>query len=81
MADEKYDGRMSRSDRCAVAASAIVGLPLFAALLLVDALADCAPDTACRKGFLLVVLVPSLAIAIAVGLLVRFLMNRFARQQ
>ncbi|GAA4778907.1 hypothetical protein GCM10023219_28720 [Stakelama sediminis] len=41
-------------------------------LLLADALGDCAPDTACKKGFLTQVLLPSAVIAIGVGLLVRW---------
>ncbi|MED5546392.1 MAG: hypothetical protein VYD90_14185 [Pseudomonadota bacterium] len=41
-------------------------------LLLVDALGDCVPGTACKKGFLTQVLLPSAVIAIGVGLLVRW---------
>lgn len=40
-------------------------------LLLADALGDCAPDTACKKGFLTQVLLPTAVIAIGIGLFVR----------
>ena len=53
-------------------ASALVGVPVFVFLLLADALGDCAPDTACKKGFLTQVLLPTAVIAIGVGLLVRW---------
>ena len=81
MAGESYEGGWSRADRWGCAATAVVGLPIFGSLLLVDALGDCAPDTACRKGFLLMVLLPSLVVASATGLLVKFLVKRFAPQR
>ncbi|MFZ3485744.1 hypothetical protein [Sphingomonas sp. 3-13AW] len=41
-------------------------------LLILDALGDCVPDTACKNGFLTQVLLPSAVIAIGVGFLVRW---------
>jgi len=72
---------MSRGTKSGCGAAAIVGVPTFAFLLLMDALGDCEPGTACRKGFLLMVLLPSVLIAGAIGLLVRFLVNRPARER
>jgi hypothetical protein len=80
MAGESYNGRMSRAARWGVLAAAVVGLPTFAFLLMLDALSDCAPGTACRKGFLLMVLALSVSIATAVGLLAWLLVNRFTRE-
>ena len=76
MAGESYEGGLSRADKWGCVAASVVGLPIFAALLFVDALGDCAPDAPCRKGFLLMVLLPSLIAAICAGLLVRFLVSK-----
>jgi len=40
-------------------------------LLFAEALGDCAPDETCRKDFLTQVLLPSVIVAIGIGLLVR----------
>lgn len=81
MAGEIHEGDVSRATKWGCAAAAIVGLPLFAFLLAMDALGDCEPGTACRKGFLLMVLAPSVLIAGAVGLFVWFIANRSARRR
>jgi hypothetical protein len=70
---QKFDGGLSRADRWGCTAAFIVGLLVFAPLLIVDAIGDCAPDTSCRKGFLLMVLLPSLVAALGAGLLARFI--------
>jgi len=80
MAGETYDGGLSRAAKWGSAAAAIVGLPVFACLLILDALGDCEPGTGCHKGFLLMVLAPSALIASAVGLLVWFVVRRSARE-
>ena len=54
----------------------LVGIPVFAYLLLVDALGDCSPDVVCRKGFLPYVLLPSAVIAAIVGGLSYWLVKR-----
>ena len=80
MAGESYDGGFTRGGRWGCAGAAIVGTPIFATLLLADALGDCDPGTACQHGFLVHVLLPSAAIGGAVGLIVRFLVNRLSRR-
>lgn len=41
----------------------LCGVPIFFILLYVDALGDCPPEpTSCEKGFLLMVLLPTIAI-------------------
>jgi hypothetical protein len=80
MAGETYDGGLSYAAKWAVVVAAIVGLPVFALLLMLDALGDCEPATACHKGFLLMVLAPSGLISGTVGLLVWFIARRSARE-
>lgn len=72
MSDSGYKGGATVEGRWACIASAVLGVPVFMFLLIVDALGDCVPDTACKKGFLTQVLLPSAVIAISVGLLVRW---------
>jgi hypothetical protein len=76
VADEKFDGGLSRADRWGCATAVIVGLLVFVPLLFVDAMGDCAPDVPCRKGFLLMVLLPSFVIALIAGLLARFIASK-----
>lgn len=56
-------------------AAALIGLPVFAFLFLLDALGDCAPDLPCEKGFLSEVLLPTGGIALAAGMFVWWLVN------
>lgn len=72
MSDGGYKGGATVEGRWGCIASAVLGVPVFIFLLLADALGDCAPDTACKKGFLTQVLLPTAVIAIGVGLLVRW---------
>ena len=76
MAGDSYDGGLSTADKWGCVAASVIGLPIFAVLLLVDAIGDCAPDTPCRKGFLLMVLLPSLVAAAGAALLARFIAGR-----
>lgn len=76
MARENFDGGLSRSDRWGCIVATAVGLPIFVFLLIVDALGDCAPDSDCRKGFLAMVLLPTVIIAGVSGLLARFLARK-----
>jgi len=76
MSDGDYKGGMTVEGRWGCIASAALGVPVFVVLLLVDALGDCVPGAACSKGLLTRVLLPSVAIAIGVGLLVRWAVNR-----
>ena len=80
MAGETYNGGLSRAAKWGIASAAIVGLPAFAFLLLLDALGDCEPEGGCHKGFLLMVLAPSALIAGVVGFLAWFIVRRSARE-
>jgi hypothetical protein len=81
MAGEGYDDGSTRGGKWGCAVAAVVGTPIFAFLLLVDALGDCAPDTACHKGFLVHVLLPTVAIAGGLGLIVRYCVNRLLQSR
>ena len=72
MSEGGYKGGLTVEGRWGCIASAILGVPVFMFLLLADALGDCAPDTACKKGFFAQVLLPTALIAIGVGFLVRW---------
>ena len=73
--DRRYQG-LAKSDKWGCLVAALVGVPLFVLLLGMDALGDCAPDTSCRKGFLLMVLVPSLLVTLLVFAAARALARR-----
>jgi hypothetical protein len=64
--------RMTVAERWGCIAAIILGVPVFIFLLAMDIFGDCAPNTACNKGFLTQVLVPSAVIAVGIGLLVRW---------
>lgn len=72
--DDGYHS-LPRGDKWGCLTAAIVGAPLFLFLFLLDALGDCAPDTSCRKGFISMVLLPSLVIAGAIYWSVRALIR------
>lgn len=76
MGDNLKDSGGRHARRMGCAAAAVFGLPVFIFLLLNDALGDCAPDTICRKGFLPMVLIPSVVIASIMGLTVGFLVKK-----
>lgn len=57
---------MPKSDKWGCLAAALVGVPVFLFFLGMDALGDCATDASCRKGFLLMVLVPSSMVTLLV---------------
>ena len=73
--DRGYQG-LPKSDKRGCIVAALVGFPLFLFLLGMDALGDCAPDTSCRKGFLLMALAPSLLVSLLVFAGVRTLARR-----
>ena len=79
MSEGGYKGGATVEGRLGCIASAVLGVPVFMFLLLVDALGDCAPDTACKKGFLTQVLLPTAVSAIGVGLLVRWVVKAARR--
>ena len=57
-------------------AAALVGLPVFFFLVLLDSLGDCVPDVQCHKGFWLWVVLPTVLVAAPIGFGVRRLVNR-----
>ena len=60
-----YQG-LPKSNKWGCFVVGILGVPVFLFLLGLDALGDCAPELGCRKGFLSLVLLPSMAITGAV---------------
>lgn len=81
MGREGYQGGITTGGKWGCAAAAFVGTPLFFFLVLGDALGDCVAGQACHKGFLLYVALPTFVVALAVGLMVRALVNRFTRKE
>lgn len=81
MSEGGYKGGATVEGRWGCIASAFFGVPVFLFLLLVDALGDCAPDTVCKKGFLTQVLLPTAAVAVGVGLLVRWAVKAARRNK
>ena len=73
--DQGYQG-LPKSDRWGCLAAALVGIPVSLLLLGVDALGDCPPDTSCRKGFLLMVLAPSMLLTLLTFWTVRAVARR-----
>lgn len=69
-----YQG-LSSPEKWGCISAAAVGVPIFLFLLGADALGDCAPDTNCRKGFLLMVLIPSVIVTAVAFLVVRSLLG------
>ena len=70
MSDEYED--LPASDKWGCLVATLVGAPLFFTLMFVDALGDCPPEpTSCKKGFLLMVLLPSLIVTEVVFGIVR----------
>ncbi|WP_205412205.1 hypothetical protein [Sphingomonas crusticola] len=66
MSDNQYRGGPSVGGMWGCGVAALLGAPLFAVLIVGDALGDCAPDINCHKGFLSHVALPT---AIAVTLI------------
>lgn len=70
-----YQG-LPKSDKWGCVVGALLSIPVFLLLLGLDALGDCAPDPGCRKGFLLMVLLPSIVSAVAAFWLTRAVLRR-----
>ena len=78
---EGYDGGRSVGGRWGCAVATIIGLPIFAFLLIGDALGDCIPDAECHKGFWQFVVLPTAIVMAIVGFGVRFIVNAIARRK
>lgn len=76
MSGSGYRGGTTPGGKWGCAFAALAGAPLFFFLVLMEALGDCVPDAACHKGFLLMVVLPTILIATPIGLVVRWLVNR-----
>ena len=81
MSEGGYKGGTTVEGRWGCIASAILGIPIFMFLLLVDALGDCVPDTMCKKGFLTQVLLPTAVVAVSAGFLVRWAVKKARRDK
>ncbi|WP_235365018.1 hypothetical protein [Sphingomonas sp. ERG5] len=79
MSDGEYNGGTTAGSKWGCATATIIAAPLFFCLMIADALGDCTPDTACKKGFLLFVLAPTIITAAALFITVRFIVNWLRR--
>jgi hypothetical protein len=79
VSDSEYRGGTTAGSKWGCAAAAIIGVPLFSFLLLVDALGDCIPDDNCKKGFLPFVVAPTFVAASVLFFVVRFIVNKMRR--
>jgi hypothetical protein len=61
-------GTPSTGGKCGCAVAVIVGVPLIAMTMLIDALGDCAAGTTCRRGADWISLAVVLAVAALLGL-------------
>jgi hypothetical protein len=75
-----YRGGASPGGRWGCATAMLLGVPLLLLLLLADAMGDCAPDTSCHHGFWSMVVLPTVLIVAPIGLILRWLVNRFDRR-
>ena len=72
---EGYQGGGTAGGKWGCLSAALVATPIFAMLNLVEALGDCTEGTDCHKSFLRNVALPTVAVAIVVGMSVRLLVN------
>jgi hypothetical protein len=79
MGESEYRGGTTAGSKWGCATAAIVGVPIFFFLMLVDALGDCVPDDDCKKGFLPFVVAPTFVIAAVLFFFVRSIVNRMRR--
>jgi hypothetical protein len=81
MSDSEYRGGTTAGSKWGCAVAALLGVPLFFFLMLVEALGDCVPDTECKKGFLVFALVPTVVVSGALFLVVRAIVNRIRQSR
>jgi hypothetical protein len=77
MTGSGYQGGTTTGGKWGCAFAALVGVPLFSFLIIVQALGDCSPDVEYHSGFWAYVVLPTIAAALPVGLAVRVVVNRF----
>jgi hypothetical protein len=68
MAGDGYKGGLTPEGKFGCLIGSLIGVPTGMCLLLADALGDCVPDSPCHKDFLLHVLLPSVGVAVVLGL-------------
>jgi hypothetical protein len=79
MASDGYKGGPTPEGKFGCLAGSLVGVPTGICLLFADALGDCVPDSPCHKGFLSNVLLPSVGIAVVVGLAAWWIAKTYRR--
>jgi len=79
MAGGGYKGGPTPEGKFGCLIGSLIGIPTGICLLLVDALGDCVPDGPCHHGFLLNVLLPSVGIAVVVGLAAWWIAKAYRR--
>ena len=72
MSDHEYRGGPDPAGMWGCAVAALIGVPIAAYLIFVDALGDCASDTDCHKGFWSNVGLPAAAVFAVLFLTVRW---------
>lgn len=80
MAGDDYKGGPTPEGKFGCLVGSLIGVPTGMCLLLADALGDCVPNSPCHHGFLLSVLLPSVGIAIVVGLAARWMVKAYRRK-
>jgi hypothetical protein len=79
MSNGRYKGGGTRGGRWGCALAALFGIPVFMMATVVASLGDCMPDVECHPGFWLEVVLPTVLVAVPIGLGVRWWVNRNAR--
>ena len=79
MSGSEYKGGTTPGGRWGCLISAVIGAPLFFFLIVGDALGDCETGADCHKGFLPMVLLPTVLIVAPIGIGVRWVINRRSR--
>lgn len=80
MAGDGYKGGLSPEGKFGCLIGSLIGVPTGIYLLFADALGDCVSDGPCRHGFLLNVLLPSVGIAVVIGLAAWWIAKTYRRK-
>ena len=79
MAGDGCKGRLTTEGKFGCLAGSPIGVLTGICLLFADALGECVPDSPCHKGFLSNVLLPSVGIAVVVGLAAWWIAKTYRR--